>query len=56
MRTKKLVGYHMQYNLDGGIDIVQSTTTGKIVGHTDNEEAAKELMRMLNEQIKEVNK
>lgn len=48
MKSKKTVSYTIQTNLEGGFDVVQYTQQSKIVGHTDNEEAAKAIIDYLN--------
>lgn len=47
MRNKKQVVYVIQSNVIGGFDIVQNTSVYKVVGHTENEEAAKEVINIL---------
>lgn len=48
MRNKREVSYMIQTNLEGGYDIVQNISQGKIIAHTENEEAAKEIIRIMS--------
>lgn len=47
MKNKKEFSYIIQTNLESGFDIIESTKQNKIVGHTDNEQAAKDIINFL---------
>lgn len=47
MKSKRILSFHIQTNLEGGYDIVQNVSQGKIVAHTESSEAAHEIIKIL---------